>query len=279
MLVAVALAVTLEEEKLAARLSVTGIPVGADTLTIERKSPSGNVAGVRGAVDATVTGTSYLIRDYELPLDTTVTYTVSCYDGTTNVGSASAIFSISYGQCEAWLTDLARPTNSLQVTVESLAALAHPVPSGVHRVLDRRAPVVTALVAWTPATELIVLTETLDERDAVRALFGSGYPVLVRTSPAQGIGNIYLAASEFVEERFLTLGAAPERRFRVACVQVERPDPSIYVPLAPNTYANAKATYATYADLKAGVVSYDELAYTYPTGTTNPILPWLPDDV
>ena len=32
-----------------------------------------------------------------------------------------------------------------------------------------------------------------------------------------------------------------ERRFRVACVQVERPDPLVYAPLAPNTYANVKA--------------------------------------
>jgi hypothetical protein len=277
--VAVALQATLESEKLAARLEVTGIPAGADTLTIERTSPSGSVAGVRGGVDAAVTGTSFLIRDYELPLDTTVTYTVTCYDGTTNVGSASAIFAIVYGECDAWLTDLARPTNSLQVRLESLAALAHTVPSGIHRVLDRRAPVVTALVAWTPSTELILLTETLDERDAVRALFGSGYPVLVRTTPEQGIGNLYLALSEFVEERFLTEGDAPERRFRCTCVQVERPDPAIYVPLAPNTYANAKATYATYADLKAALASYDELAYTYPTGVTSPITPWLPDDV
>jgi hypothetical protein len=276
--VAVALAVTLEEEKLAARLEVSGIPAGTDTLTIERRSPSGTVAGVRGAVDATVTGTTYLVRDYELPLDVTVTYTVTVYDGPTAIGSASAIFTITYGECEAWLTDLARPTNSLQVMIESLAELTHTVPSGVHRVLDRRSPVVTALVAWTPEAELVVLTDTLAERDQVRALLGTGYPLLVRTAPEQGIGNMFLEATEFVEERLLTLGTAPERRVRVSCVQTERPNPSIYVPLAPNTYANVEATYATYADLEAGVATYDELAYTYPAGVSDPIKPWLPDD-
>jgi hypothetical protein len=276
---AVALAATLEEERLAARLSVTGIPAGTDTLTIERRSPSGHVAGVRGAVDATVTGTTYLIRDYELPFDLAVTYTVTCYDGSTVVGTASAIFSISYGKCEAWLTDLARPTNSLPVTIESINELASTVPSGVHRVLDRRAPVVTALIAWTPATQLVFLTDTLDERDQVRALLGSGYPFLLRTTPEQGIGNAYLALTEFVEERFLTLGERPERRFRVASVIVERPDPAIYVPLAPNTYDRVKATYATYAALKAAVATYDDLAYTYPVGVASPIVPWLPDDV
>jgi hypothetical protein len=275
---ALTLAVTLEEPKLAARLAVSDIPAAADTLTIERSSPSGNIAGVRGAIGASVSGTTYLIRDYELPLDTTVTYTVTCYDGTTDVGSASAIFAIAYGLCEAWLTDLARPTNSLQVTIESLAELAHPVPSGIHHVLNRRDPVVTALAAWTPSSELVLLTSTLAERDRVRALFGSGYPFLVRTSPEQGIGNLYLATSEFVEERFLTNGEASERRFRASCVQVERPDPSIYVPLPPSDYADVKAGYATYAAMTAAVASYDQLLYTYPAGA-DPILPWPPDDI
>jgi hypothetical protein len=276
--VAVALTATREEARLATRLAVSGIPAGADTLTVERESPSGHVAGVRGGVDATVTSTSFVIRDYEIPFDLPVTYTVTCYDGTTNVGTASTAFTLTYGACEAWLTDLAQPTNSMPIVIESVAELASTVPSGVHRVLDRRSPVVTALIAWSPTTQLIFLTETLDERNQARALLGTGYPFLVRTTPEQGIGNAYLALTEFVEERFLTLGEQPERRFRVASVIVERPDPSIYVPVAPNHYTYVKATYATYADLLAGVANYDELAYTYPGGAVA-IPPWLPSDV
>jgi hypothetical protein len=205
---------------------------------------------------------------------------VTAYDaGGASLGSASAIFRIPYSSCEAWLTDLARPTNSLQLEVESLHELAYPVPSGIYRVLNRRDPVVVALPAQTPSSELIVLTETLDERDRVRNLLGSGYPFLLRTTQAQGIGNAYFALSQFVEERFLTLGTAPQRRFRIECVQVERPDPSLFVPVVPNTYANVTASFASYAALKAGVASYDALAYTYPSGVSDPILPWPPDDV
>jgi hypothetical protein len=277
---ALALTVTLEPERLNARLEASGIPVTGTTLTIERTSPSGAVAGVRGAVDVNLGGnvTSYRIRDYELPLDTTVTYTATVYEGSTVVATASAIFSIAYGECEAWLTDLAAPTNSLPLTLESMSTLTSQISSGIYRVLNRRAPVVVALQAWSPGTELIVLTDTLYERDRVRALCGSGYPFLVRTAPEQGIGNTYLAPSELVEERFLTLGEAAQRRFRITCVQIERPDPSIYVPIPPNDYTKAKAAYATYADLTAGVADYDELAYTYPVGA-EPISPWLPDDV
>lgn len=277
---AVALTATLDAARYAARLDVTGIPYPpADTLTIERTSPSGNAAGVRGAVDATVTAITFTRRDYELPFDLPVTYQVTVYDGATVVGTASTTFEVVYGQCDAWLVDIARPTNSIPVLVESLTQLAFPIPSGVHRVLDRRAPVVVALPAQTPETELVVLTDNDEQRERARYLLGSGYPFLLRTIPEQNIGNLYLAASGFTEERFLTAGTAPERRYTIGCVQVERPDPGIYVPLAPNDYANAKATYASYAALKAGVANYDELAYTYPAGTVNPLPPWPPDDI
>ncbi|HKE76628.1 MAG TPA: hypothetical protein VKB57_23625 [Acidimicrobiales bacterium] len=275
---AVTLTATLDAGRLAARLQVDGVPAGADTYTITRTSPSGSKAGVRGAVNATVAIPTQIARDYELPFDVALTYTVTVYDGATVVGTATTTFTLTYGECPAWLVDLARPTNSLPLTIESMDELQFAAAVGVHRILNRRAPVLTSLPAWTPSSELIVLTDTLGERDQTRALLGSGYPFLLRTTPAQGIGNMYLGVTDFTEERFLRPGVAPERRFKIEVVQVERPDPSIYVPLAPNTYANVKATFATYAALKAAVGTYDQLAYTYPAGT-NPVTPWLPDDV
>ena len=53
---AVALAATLDPARLAVRLEVTGIPAGADQVTITREEPTGEPVGVRGAVLAHVTG-------------------------------------------------------------------------------------------------------------------------------------------------------------------------------------------------------------------------------
>ena len=262
---AVSLTATLETAGVAVRLEVGGIPAGADTLTIMRDTPYDDPVGVRGAVDANVASlSSYIVRDYEAPFNVALTYTVKVYDGASVVGTATATATLTYSDCEAWLVDLAHPTNSLPLTIESMNELDFVIPSGVHRVLDRPAPVITSLPAWTPSTELIVLTETLAERDSTRALLGSGYPFLLRTDPAQGIGEMYLGPSEFVEERILPKGTAPQRRFRISCVQVERPDPFVYVPLAPNDYAEVKATFATYAAMLE--FSYDEIAYTRPGG-------------
>jgi len=278
--VALALTLALDPARMAVRIQLDGIPAGADTYTIERKAPSGNVAAVRGADGAVVTGASAVVRDYEAPFDLDLVYTAWVYDGATALETTSAPFRVEYGDCPAWLVDLARPTNSLVVTIESLRELAFGVAAGVHRVLARRAPVMTTLPAWTPTSELVTVHRTLAERDRMRALLGSGYPVLLRTSPEQGIGNMYLGVAGFVEERIFTLGDADERRFRTSVVQVERPDPGVFVPTPPNTYAVVTATYATYAEMQAAVGTYDGLAYTYPDDPeAAPITPWLPDDV
>ena len=188
---------------------------------------------------------------------------------------------VAYGECPAWLVDLARPTNSLPAVIESMRELNFDAPAGVHRVLERRAPVMTTLPAYTPTAELVVLSDTLSERDRMRNLFGSGYPFLLRTDPLEGIGNMYLGLTQFVEERILSDGYAPQRRFRVACVQVERPDPGVFVPTAPNTYQNVKDTFATYQELKDTVGTYDQLAYTFPDDpdAAGAFVPWLPDDI
>jgi len=274
------IAATLDPVKLAAVLDVTAIPAGSTTITVSRKGPSGIAANVRGATKASVSGTTFNVHDYEIPLGVTVTYTAEAFNASgTSLGTATVLFTIAYTDCEAWLVDIARPTNSLQIMVESMSELAFPVPAGVHRVLDRRAPVVTALPAWTPTSDLHLLVGSLDERDNVRAVLGTGYPILLRTSPELGVGNMYLAVTGFTEERLVTLGAAPERRFRVDVVQVDRPDPSVYVPTAPNTYANVRNTYSSYSALKAAVASYQALAYLYPPGVLDPVTPWPPDDV
>jgi hypothetical protein len=274
------ISVALDERSAAAIATVAGIPPAATAYTVQRESPSGSTVGVRGAVRAPVAGDTAIVHDYEAPLDVELVYTAIAYDTGGELERADAApFLIPWDKCESWLVDLARPTNSLVLTLESFTALTFDFAAGVHRVLNRRAPVLTTLPAYTPSGELVVLTDTLDERDQMRAMLGNGYPILVR-APDLGIGNMYLGLTQFIEERFLTLGARPERRFRIAATQVERPDPAYYVPRPPNTYQNVADTYATYADLAAAVGTYDELAYSWPDAPQpSPIEPWLPDDI
>jgi hypothetical protein len=177
--------------------------------------------------------------------------------------------------------DLARPINSIRVTAESLPELTYSVDAGVHYVMGRRAPVMTSLPAHTPSGDLAVLTDDLAAREEARAILGSGYPFLLRTSPDWGIGNMYCGVTGYVEGRIVTPGAAPYRRWRAAIQQVERPDPQVFVPTPPNTWAAVKASFATWAAVLAGALTWDALANTYPAvdPEAQPVVPWPPDDV
>ena len=234
---ALALAVTLDRPRLAARLAVTGIPAAADTLTVDRTAPTLVASGVRGAVDEDVSGeTTFITRDYELPFNTDVQYRARAYDGPTVIATATATFRVDFDDCRVWLVDIARPTNSMLVTIEALPALQFEMPSGVHRVLDREDPVLTTLPAWSPVGEATILTETLDHRNRLREILGSGYPMLARSIAEQGIGDTYglsyFGITGFTEERIMALGTAPQRRFRAAIVRVAPPDPSTFAPRA-----------------------------------------------
>ena len=257
--------VTLEPDRKAVRIDAT-CAAGATGLYLWRVSPSGHLAYVRGWAPGTVTGaTPVIARDYEAPLELELDYYAQASDAT-GLGATGGPHSITIdaGECEAWLIDLARPVNSLPILIESFEELHYEAATGVHRVLGRRAPVLTSLPAWTPTGELILLTDDLAERDAMLGVLGSGFPVLVRTHPILGIGNLYAGVTDWVEARIVPAGAAPYRRFRVAVVQVERPDPALFTPSVPNTYAAVKASFVDYAEVLALAHTYDNLAEHLP---------------
>ena len=204
------LTATVETDRQAVRVNVTP-PAGATGLRIWRVAPSANTADVRGWSPGPASGaTPVIARDYEAPLELELDYYAAASDATGYGATAGpATVTIAAGWCETWLVDLARPINSLRVLTESLAELHFPAAVGVHRVLGRRGPVLTSLPAWTPTGELVVLTDDLAERDAVRALLGSGFPFLLRTTPELGIGNMYCGLTEFVEARIVSDGRPP----------------------------------------------------------------------
>ena len=270
--------VVLEPARQGARITVD-VPAGATRLNVWRVAgQTGDVAYVRGYVDHPVTGPStVLLFDWEIPLGVDVVYSATIT--VAGVASTPATVAFRVDDDRDWLTDLARPTNSFPILVESLPELQYDGPVGVHRVLDRRDPVLTTGALWTPTGTLSFFTSDELERDRARAALGAGIPFLLRTPPTEGVGNIYLGTTGLREQRPSRIAYHWDRRFAVDVVQVARPDPSIFVPLAPLTYADLKATWATYADLKATGKSYQEIAYTFPADRVDPAPPWLPDDV
>ena len=274
-----ALTATPEPEVKAVRLAYIA-PANTATITFSRTGPSQTTAAVRGWLDAAAAPGDISARDFEVPIGVALTYTAQSKNSAgTVIDTQTTIITVASAGCsDTWLTDLARPTNTMRVDIEALAELAFPVPNSVHEIIARRAPIVSSDIAHTPEFEVSFLTQTLDDRDQAKAVLGNGIPVLLRTSPEDGIGNLYMAVLGYSEQRIVALGTVADRRFVVSARQVQRPDPALYSPAAPSTYATIKAAYATYADLKAARVNYDAVLYDYSSGASD-IVPWPPSDV
>jgi hypothetical protein len=276
----VTVSVTVEPDVYAVRIELT-VPAGDDRLKLERRGPSGTTAIVRGYSAAIVSPGVVVARDFEAPLGVPLTYTATTWTAAspTPLDTGSATVTIPDGGCDdSWLTDLVRPNNTQQVALVSLPELAYTIPVAVHDVLGRRTPIVSSDVANTPTFELQFLTEDDASREQARATLGNGVPVLLRTPPANGIGSLYFAVTGFAERRVVNRAREDDRVFAVAGVQVDRPDPLLYDPIPPATYAAVATTFATYADMLAAG-SYDAVLYDYSGEEASDVIPWPPQDV
>ncbi len=256
-------------------------PAATATVTFSRVGPSGTPAIVRAWDDRAQAPGAVIARDFEAPIGVLLTYTALAENAAgATIESVTATITVGSEGCDdTWLTDLARPVNSLRVVIESLAELEFPVAATVHDVITRRDPIVSSDIADTPAFELAVLTDTLDARTQARQALGNGVPVLLRTPPDQGIGNMYVSVLGYTEQRISTLGAPPARRFAISGRQVARPDAELYAPQGPTIYAEVRNDFATYQALKDGRLTYDAVLYDWSGTSPDDVVPWFPDDV
>lgn len=258
------------------------VPATGAKVTFSRVGPSGTQAIVRGWSLAPVAPSSTIVaRDYEAPIGVPLTYTVSTTDGAgTVVDTQTAAITIPSGGCaDTWLNDLARVGNTLRVVLEQIPELAYPTPTTVHEVITRRAPIVTSDVAHTAELEVSFLTASDDERERARAMLGNGVPVLLRTPPEDGVGNMYLTVLGFKEQRIVSLATTVDRRFVISARHVSRPDPTLFIPLAAVLYADIRSAYVDYQDLLDQRATYDAMLYDYGGTEPSDIVPWPPDDV
>lgn len=278
-LAAPSIALEVDPARVAVKLTI-GFAVGTTLASVWRVATvSGNQAFVRGWQENATGVATAILFDYEVPLGVEVVYHAEAWDSGGVSSPVAASAPITVDDERDWLVDLARPTNTFPILVESLPALAFAGPVGVHHVLERRDPILTTAPAWTPTGALTFTTVDELERDRARTILGGGGAVLLKSPPERGVGNLYFGVTNLVEQRVSRLGQHADRRFAAELVQIARPDPALYVPAPPLTYRERLAEWPTYQDVVDTGSTYQELAYTFPADRIDPIIPWLPDDV
>ncbi|MFE0887923.1 hypothetical protein ACFW4Q_02610 [Streptomyces rochei] len=160
---------------------------------------------------------------------------------------------------DVWLKPISDPGLSLRVIVTSWPSLDYAERQERFDVLGAAAPVMS-VDEWSLASgQMTLLTETLEEREALLELLRSRSVLLAQTRHAYGRPDAYWLPGGFSEEMVGRAGD-PGRQWTVAMTQVERP-PTVDTPLRipGRTYADSTVLWPTYADRTATGQTYQDV--------------------
>lgn len=160
---------------------------------------------------------------------------------------------------DVWLKATTTPDLSLRVVVTAWPQLEYAERQQRFDVLGAPAPVMS-VDEWSLASgQMTLLTETLDEREALLALLTSKSVLLSQTLQAYGRPDAYWVPGKITEEMVGPAGD-PGRQWTVDMTQVERP-PTVDTPLRVpgRSYADSAALWPTYADRTATGQTYRDV--------------------
>lgn len=230
--------------------------------TISRVNADGSIWPVRNAEPtgvASTTGVGAVAFDHEAPLDESVTYRATSTQSGTVVTSSAVTVPSDTGSLGSnmWLTHPLKPSLSQLLTVEGIAPAVRKGRAGILPVINRADPIAMTDVRQSPTGTITVATATVPEATALRALLADGQTLQVRAPGTWGVW-MYVVIGDVDEVSAVGVGSNPERVWQLPYTAVGRPA-STSQGAVGTTYADAKSSYATYALLKAGETTYNDL--------------------
>ncbi|MGI5245414.1 hypothetical protein [Dactylosporangium sp. CA-139066] len=218
-----------------ASFSITaGSLSGITSLSLTRNDPDGSSSPVRSATNVVTGGaTTLAFFDYEAPLDSTVSYTLTPNTGSPVTSATSSI--VTDGQTY-WLKNVAQETLSRKVEVADMSAVVRPARIlATYPVLGRKNPVVISDVRSGRVGMMKLNTYTATEAADLRELFAMGLPLLFQAPALTGFADMYFVAGDLAE---IWPGSAlsPERRWEIPFTEVDSPTDDL-VAIGNNSWA------------------------------------------
>lgn len=203
---------------------------GADTVTIQRVSASGSHP-VRGAVDADISSGALVVSDWEIPQALSYSYVATVTgDGTTV--STDPVEAEGIDRGGDYIAALGAPFSGTLINVESLTQEERTAQQDVVTVLGRPDPVVVTFGRTWMRGDLVLISLTDAERNALENIFADGRLILFQ--PRIGVGYddpLILAAANVTVERVSTNAYEPARRWTVEVQRIEAPPATFTIPV------------------------------------------------
>jgi hypothetical protein len=195
-------------------------------------------------------------RDGDPPLNTSLTYVIRDSAGATVVSSPLTLTSDL-----PYLSDVTDPSTGFAVTVVSQAPNEWEARSKWWDVLGRPDPFVSVGAMRLRSGTLVLRTDTVAARGALRDLLAPGSPLLLRSPAPDVIDDVVMVVEGFTESAPLGEADLPrtyELRYQAVGRELgaTRGDPLrtyTSVLLEAATYTDLSALYATYDTMRRGV--------------------------
>jgi hypothetical protein len=201
------------------------------TMTAYRVLSDGSTALVRGRdglLDAVPVPTdTATYQDYEAPLGVSFQYRIEFYSTSTglltSVRTSTTQFIDPGDRDYAWLKDPYRPQLNRRVLVQKAPDWQQPIDQTVHRPRGRQNAVILSGVRGGREGDLVVWTQSDDERDGLRFLLASGGVQLWQSAPGMGESDVYVSVANTAAPRVTTYAPESWREWTLPLTEVDRP--------------------------------------------------------
>ncbi|MGW5197373.1 hypothetical protein [Streptomyces spiralis] len=256
---------TADDEQASAQLIIREINT-ANLMTVYRVLSDGSktvVRGPSGLLDQVAAADDTLIvTDYEAPLGIPFSYRIEFYSASTGLLTefrTTTTVTLDPGDPNyAWLKDPLRPILNRRVLVKQAPDWKQPIEQNVLRPRGRQNAVVLSGVRSGREGDLVVWTQSDDERDGLRFLLATGNVLLWQAAPGMGESDVYVSVADVQFPRVSTYAPEPWREWTLPLTEVDRPTGGMAgsptwtvrdVSLENSTVLGLISRYATVLDL------------------------------
>lgn len=230
------------------------------TVTVTRMATGGVSESVRGLVSRAVIGGYLVATDHEMPLNSTVTYSITGYSSAGAViQTAQASVSTAVTAVGVWVKAPGRPDLSRLCKPASVGEINSATVGGVYQILGGGAVAVAQFSGVAPESfQLVLRTDAGAETDALRTLLAEYRVVLLQPV---GVDDIDAGWYFIGQANRSNPGGFNDFAFRYTTINpVATRVPAGQAGGSTWTYGAVASTYATYGDVKAAYPSYFDLA-------------------
>lgn len=243
------------------------LPIDA-YLTVWRRTADGNrtlVRGVNGLINGElITSDVVVIEDYEAPLGVPIDYYAEAKNSSSILTAwrQTVIVTLDPGDVQyGWLKDPGNPQRNIHLMIARAPDWQRPISQAEYRVRGRRDSVILSDVRGGLEGDLVIYTQTDDERTRLHWLLDSGNILFWQAAPGHGVSDMYVAVGQATETRGGGVASDPWRTWTLPLKQVSNPTTIGIAGSAGRTWQDVLTEFPTWQAVLDNYLTWEDVLF------------------